>query len=152
MRILSPEKEQSNAHDHDRHRASKAHQLHRIGGVAVGFGVIVITPQNELVPRGAEFSLRSLDQGQPQVLRLGGDGVQIPRGLPIGRADDDARRMGELIGALDDLQLTVAGRALDAGASTGGFTQVLLERGCQEVFAVDVGSGQLASVLRPAEL
>jgi len=54
----------------------------------------------------------------------------------------------KLTGALDDLQLSVAGRALDAGASTGGFTQVLLERGCQEVVAVDVGSGQLASALR----
>ena len=54
----------------------------------------------------------------------------------------------KLIGALDDFQLTVAGRALDAGASTGGFTQVLLARGCQEVFAVDVGSDQLAPALR----
>jgi 23S rRNA (cytidine1920-2'-O)/16S rRNA (cytidine1409-2'-O)-methyltransferase len=54
----------------------------------------------------------------------------------------------KLTGALDDLELSVAGRALDAGASTGGFTQVLLERGCQEVVAVDVGSGQLASALR----
>ena len=59
-----------------------------------------------------------------------------------------SRGARKLIGALDDLQLGVAGRALDAGASTGGFTQVLLDRGCQEVIAVDVGSDQLAPVLR----
>jgi 23S rRNA (cytidine1920-2'-O)/16S rRNA (cytidine1409-2'-O)-methyltransferase len=59
-----------------------------------------------------------------------------------------SRGAHKLIAALDDLQLSVAGRALDAGASTGGFTQVLLARGCQEVIAVDVGSNQLAPVLR----
>lgn len=51
----------------------------------------------------------------------------------------------KLIGALDDFALDVSGRvALDAGASTGGFTQVLRERGCAHVYAVDVGHGQLA--------
>jgi 23S rRNA (cytidine1920-2'-O)/16S rRNA (cytidine1409-2'-O)-methyltransferase len=59
-----------------------------------------------------------------------------------------SRGAHKLIGALDDLELSVAGRALDAGASTGGFTEVLLARGCQEVFAVDVGRDQLAPALR----
>ncbi|HET9872582.1 MAG TPA: TlyA family RNA methyltransferase [Propionibacteriaceae bacterium] len=59
-----------------------------------------------------------------------------------------SRAAHKLLGALDDLNLSVGGRALDAGASTGGFTQVLLERGCQVVYAVDVGHGQLAAQLR----
>lgn len=59
-----------------------------------------------------------------------------------------SRAAYKLVGALDALELEVAGRALDAGASTGGFTQVLLERGCTEVIAVDVGTEQLAAELR----
>ncbi|MBA3529225.1 MAG: TlyA family RNA methyltransferase [Propionibacteriaceae bacterium] len=59
-----------------------------------------------------------------------------------------SRAAHKLLGALDDLSVRVDGRALDAGASTGGFTQVLLERGCQVVYAVDVGSDQFADSLR----
>jgi 23S rRNA (cytidine1920-2'-O)/16S rRNA (cytidine1409-2'-O)-methyltransferase len=55
----------------------------------------------------------------------------------------------KLAGALDALPVPVEGRrVLDAGASTGGFTDVLLRRGAREVIAVDVGYGQLAWNLR----
>ncbi|MGI8667147.1 MAG: TlyA family RNA methyltransferase [Jatrophihabitans sp.] len=61
-----------------------------------------------------------------------------------------SRGAHKLIGALQAFdQLAVAGRrCLDAGASTGGFTDVLLRRGAAEVVAVDVGYGQLVWALQ----
>ncbi|QMU98532.1 TlyA family RNA methyltransferase [Microbacterium esteraromaticum] len=56
-----------------------------------------------------------------------------------------SRAAHKLIAALDGFGIAVAGRlALDMGASTGGFTQVLRERGARRVLAVDVGHGQLS--------
>ncbi|VEG26691.1 TlyA family RNA methyltransferase [Actinomyces howellii] len=71
-----------------------------------------------------------------------------------GGDDYVSRGAHKLAGALDALEARglaprVAGRrCLDAGASTGGFTDVLLRRGAEHVVAVDVGYGQLAWSLR----
>ena len=61
-----------------------------------------------------------------------------------------SRAAHKLVSALEAFpDVAVAGRrALDAGASTGGFTQVLLERGAERVAAVDVGHNQLAPPVR----
>lgn len=61
-----------------------------------------------------------------------------------GWASRGAHKLLGALGVFEPLGLQVAGRrALDAGASTGGFTDVLLRREIREVVAVDVGYGQL---------
>jgi 23S rRNA (cytidine1920-2'-O)/16S rRNA (cytidine1409-2'-O)-methyltransferase len=66
-----------------------------------------------------------------------------------------SRGAHKLLGALEAFEpqgLEVVGRrCLDAGASTGGFTEVLLSRGARQVVAVDVGYGQLAWSLQSDE-
>ena len=76
-----------------------------------------------------------------------GDGEMIEVAAGAGRYV--SRGALKLIAALDHFALSPRGRvALDIGASTGGFTEVLLERGATKVYAVDVGHGQLAPALR----
>jgi 23S rRNA (cytidine1920-2'-O)/16S rRNA (cytidine1409-2'-O)-methyltransferase len=117
----------------------------------------------------AELVRRGLARSRDQAAQLIADGRVEVHGIaatkpatgvdpetPIRvRPDQDdpgyASRGGQkLAGALAAFPgLVVAGRrCLDAGASTGGFTDVLLRRGAAEVVAVDVGYGQLAWALR----
>jgi 23S rRNA (cytidine1920-2'-O)/16S rRNA (cytidine1409-2'-O)-methyltransferase len=116
----------------------------------------------------AELVRRGLARSRQDAVDLVTDGKVRIAGLParkvstavdpatplqVATADADAvvsRGAHKLAGALDHWpQLVVEGRrCLDAGASTGGFTQVLLRRGAAVVLAVDVGYGQLAWALR----
>jgi 23S rRNA (cytidine1920-2'-O)/16S rRNA (cytidine1409-2'-O)-methyltransferase len=77
--------------------------------------------------------------------------VDPPEALHVAPADNEYVSRGgtKLAHALDTFAIAVAGRrVLDAGASTGGFTDCVLQRGAREVVAVDVGHGQLAWKLR----
>ena len=79
-------------------------------------------------------------------------GHQVEADVPIEVAEKQrfVSRGGEkLLGALEAFGLDVSGmRVVDVGASTGGFTDCLLQRGASSVVAVDVGYGQLAWSLR----
>jgi len=115
----------------------------------------------------AELVRRGLARSRQQAAELIGAGKVRIDGLPAVKAgtavavtaaltvaaDGErswvSRGAHKLIGALDAFGIPVEGRrCLDAGASTGGFTEVLLDRGASEVVAADVGYGQLAWSLR----
>lgn len=84
--------------------------------------------------------------------RVDKPGARVDRGADIvlrARSPWVGRGALKLDGALDALDVPVEDAAcLDVGASTGGFTQVLLARGARHVHAVDVGRNQLAWTLR----
>ncbi len=117
----------------------------------------------ELVRRGlARSRQEATELVASGVVRVNGEAARkaatmVDAATPVFIAADTGPRMvsrgaHKLMGALDTFGphgLSVKGRrCLDAGASTGGFTQVLLDAGAAEVVAVDVGYGQLAWGLR----
>jgi 23S rRNA (cytidine1920-2'-O)/16S rRNA (cytidine1409-2'-O)-methyltransferase len=115
---------------------------------------------DELLVRRGYFPTRSRarDAIERAAVRIEGKIARKP-GLAVQAAaeievDDPARAYVsraalKLIAGLDHFRFDPSGKtALDIGASTGGFTQVLLERGARQVFAIDVGHGQLDAALR----
>jgi len=111
-----------------------------------------------LVARG-EFASRSRarDAIERGAVRVGGKiaakaGQAVASDVAI-EIDDPARRYVsraalKLVAGLDHFRLDPGGLlALDIGASTGGFTEVLLERGAAHVIAIDVGHGQFDATL-----
>jgi len=113
----------------------------------------------------AALADRGLVRSRTVAAKLISDGLVTVNGLPVVKASTKvsadavlevaatdhyvSRGAHKLNAALDAFNLSVTGRtALDAGASTGGFSQVLLERGAAQVIAADVGHGQLAAQLR----
>lgn len=118
-----------------------------------------------------ELVRRGLVRSRRRAVELVAEGKVTVGGAPARKpsqhvgVDDDlavhagheyvSRAAHKLLGALDDVEVIAPGRldvrgarCLDAGASTGGFTEVLLERGAEHVVAVDVGHGQLGDRLR----
>ncbi|HEY5167608.1 MAG TPA: TlyA family RNA methyltransferase [Pseudolabrys sp.] len=87
--------------------------------------------------------------GERQV-RKASEAIAVDASLRASAAHPYVSRGGvKLAAALDYFGFDPKGRVcLDVGASTGGFTQVLLERGVKRVYAVDVGRGQLHQSLR----
>lgn len=111
-----------------------------------------------LVERGL-FESRAKAQAAIEAGLVSADGVTVRKASDAVRRDAQisaspafpyvSRGGVKLAAALDRFGFDPKGRVcLDVGASTGGFTQVLIERGASRVFAVDVGRGQLHDSLR----
>lgn len=85
-----------------------------------------------------------------QVARKPSDAIKPEDQVELGQGEKFVSRGGlKLEHALEHFQMEVHGAvAIDFGASTGGFTDCLLQRGAARVYAVDVGHGQLAWSLR----
>jgi 23S rRNA (cytidine1920-2'-O)/16S rRNA (cytidine1409-2'-O)-methyltransferase len=90
------------------------------------------------------------ERGSARLDRKPGDLLDVM--IPVEVVTRDpyvSRGAHKVIAALDAFGIDPAGlTALDVGASTGGFTDVLLQRGARRVYALDVGRGQLAQRLR----
>ena len=124
--------------------ARRARDRQRLDLVLVAQGLVRSREQ----ARGLILAGRVLVEG----LKIEKAGTLVQTSAAISVREDQpyvSRGGSKLAGALDSLDVDPTGLVcLDVGASTGGFTDCLLQRGARQVFAVDVGYGQLAWSIR----
>jgi 23S rRNA (cytidine1920-2'-O)/16S rRNA (cytidine1409-2'-O)-methyltransferase len=117
----------------------------RLDAEMVGRGLATTRSEAKRLIEAGEVEVAGMPAHKPAAMVSADTRIEVVRE----RARFASRGGEKLDRALDRLQVVVAGRRwLDAGASTGGFTDCLLKRGAAEVTAVDVGYGQLDWNLR----
>jgi 23S rRNA (cytidine1920-2'-O)/16S rRNA (cytidine1409-2'-O)-methyltransferase len=120
----------------------------RLDAELVRRGLVASRTEAQAAVRDGKVALAGRRAEKPSTLVDPGDALEL-----LGPARRFVSRAGEkLDAALDRFAVDPTGRScLDAGASTGGFTDCLLQRGANHVVAVDVGYGQLAWAIRTDE-
>ena len=116
----------------------------RLDNTLVARGLFASREQAQRAIMAGEVTVRGQVAAKPSVLVLPDEEMAVRAGRRfVGRGGL------KLEGALDHFPIDVRGKvALDVGASTGGFTDCLLQRGAAKVYAVDVGRNQLAWSIR----
>ena len=94
-----------------------------------------------LVQQGS-VTVNGQTQTKPSHVVLESDAIEAHQVMAVSRAG------GKLSFALEEFGITPSGVCLDVGASTGGFTEVLLGAGAEKVIAIDVGHDQLSPELQ----
>jgi len=124
-----------------------------VSGAAKGRADVLLVERGLAESRTRAQALIMAGQVTSGARRVDKPGTLLPSDAPLqvkGRDHPWVSRGGiKLAAGLERFQIDPTGRVcLDLGASTGGFTDVLLSGGAAKVFAVDVGHGQLAWTLR----
>jgi 23S rRNA (cytidine1920-2'-O)/16S rRNA (cytidine1409-2'-O)-methyltransferase len=119
-------------------------QRRRLDQELVERGLVASRERAQALVRAGLVRVAGVTMGEPDQM------VTAEQAIEVDGTTTYVSRGGEkLAAALDAFTIDPSGRtALDVGASTGGFTDVLLQRGAARVIAVDVGYGQLAWSLR----
>jgi len=119
-------------------------QRRRLDQALVERGLVASRERAQAMVRAGLVRVAGVTMGEPDQI------VSAEQAIEVAGTTTYVSRGGEkLVAALDAFTIDPSGRtALDVGASTGGFTDVLLQRGASRVIAVDVGYGQLAWSLR----